>query len=175
MASTGSIRPGIQAALCDQKPVGFLLATRRKFPYLERGLEPERGWINVLFVHPDYRRQGIGRRLVEKAETDMKERGANNVTVAAYSPNYFFPGIDKQNYPQAAAFFDAMGYQSGEESYSMCKDLHGYQLDETALSRKAKAEAAGFRFVPFSWKYCVDLLEFAKVEFGGGWKRNLLI
>ena len=162
-------------AMADEKVVGFLLATRRKFPYLERGTEPDRGWINVLFVEAGHRRQGIGRALVERAEADMKARGAKNVTVAAYSPNYFFPGIDKQNYPESAAFFDAMGYQSGEESYSMCKDLHGYQLDEAALARKAKAEAAGFRFIPFSWKYCVDLLEFAKVEFGGGWKRNLLI
>ena len=162
-------------ALADQEVAGFLLATRRKFPYLERGTEPDRGWINVLFVEAGHRRQGIGRALVEKAEADMKARGAKNITVAAYSPNYFFPGIDKQNYPESAAFFDAMGYQSGEESYSMCKDLHGYQLDEAALARKAKAEAAGFRFIPFSWKYCVDLLEFAKVEFGGGWKRNLLI
>ena len=30
--------------------VGFILATKRIFPYLERGLEPDRGWINVLFV-----------------------------------------------------------------------------------------------------------------------------
>ena len=148
------IRDRCYVALADQEVAGFLLATRRKFPYLERGTEPDRGWINVLFVEAGHRRQGIGRALVEKAEADMKARGAKNITVAAYSPNYFFPGIDKQNYPESAAFFDAMGYQSGEESYSMCKDLHGYQLDEAALARKAKAEAAGFRFIPFSWKYC---------------------
>ena len=34
----------------DGKTVGFLLATKRKFPYLERGTEPERGWINAMFV-----------------------------------------------------------------------------------------------------------------------------
>ena len=132
-------------ALADQEVAGFLLATRRKFPYLERGTEPDRGWINVLFVEAGHRRQGIGRALVEKAEADMKARGAKKHHGRRVQPgNYFFPGIDKQNYPESAAFFDAMGYQSGEESYSMCKDLHGYQLDEAALARKAKSRSRGF-------------------------------
>lgn len=154
---------------------GFLLATRRKFPYLERGLEPKRGWINVLFVMEPYRRRGVGTALLHQAESDMRSQGAENVTVAAYSPNYFFPGVDRDHCPDAAAFFEARGYQAGEESYSMCKDLHGYQLSSEAIARKARAEAAGFRFVPFTWDTCIELLEFAKNEFGGGWKRNLLI
>jgi GNAT superfamily N-acetyltransferase len=43
-------------------------ATKRKFPYLERGLEPTRGWINVMFVDEAYRRKGVGEALVLKAE-----------------------------------------------------------------------------------------------------------
>lgn len=30
-------------ALENEKPVGFCLGMRRKFPYMERGLEPDRG------------------------------------------------------------------------------------------------------------------------------------
>lgn len=34
----------------EGRVVGFILGTKRKFPYLDRGLEPYRGWINVLFA-----------------------------------------------------------------------------------------------------------------------------
>lgn len=159
----------------DEKVVGFLLATRRKFPYLERGLEPERGWTNVMFVAEEYQGKGIGTRLLLRAEEDLKVRGAKNITLAAYSPSYFFPGVDEENYPASAAFFKKHGYVPGKISYSMCKDLHGYRLSEEAGGRLMRAEEAGFRFEMFTWRYAVDLLNFARDEFGGGWKRNCLL
>ncbi|HOQ17217.1 MAG TPA: GNAT family N-acetyltransferase [Defluviitaleaceae bacterium] len=159
----------------DDRVVGFLLSTKRKFPYLERGLEPTRGWINVMFVDQDYRRKGIGTALVEHAEKKLKSLGVETVTLAAYSPNYFFPGIDKDNYSDAVKFFEKMGYQPGKESYSMCKDLHGYQLSQDTLEKLKKAQEAGFSFINFEYKYALELLEFLKDEFGGGWKRNALI
>ncbi|WP_029452280.1 GNAT family N-acetyltransferase [Clostridium algidicarnis] len=162
-------------AVEDDCVIGFLLATKRKFPYLERGLEETRGWINVMFVDQDYQRQGIGESLVKYAEVKLKSMGAETVTLGAYSPNYFFPGVDKDAYSGSMKFFDKMGYEAGEESYSMCKDLHGYKLGEETLDKLSKAQEAGFYFVNFEYKYALELLEFLKSEFGGGWKRNALI
>jgi ribosomal protein S18 acetylase RimI-like enzyme len=162
-------------ALENDCVLGFLLATKRKFPYLERGLEPARGWINVMFVDQTHRRKGIGEALVKRGEEKLKTMGAQTVTLGAYSPNYFFPGLDKENYNAAIKFFDKMGYQAGEESYSMCRDLHGYQLSDETLNKLTKAEEAGFSFINFEYKYALELIQFAKNEFGGGWKRNVLI
>lgn len=162
-------------ALDEERVIGFLLATRRKFPYLERGTEPDRGWINVMFVAREYQNKGIGTQLLLRAEGDLKDRGAKNITLAAYSPGYFFPGIDGENYALSVTFFEKHGYVPGKTSYSMCKDLHGYRLSEEAKSRMKKAEEAGFRFQMFSYEYAVDLLNFARDEFGGGWKRNCLL
>ncbi|MFZ7131770.1 MAG: GNAT family N-acetyltransferase [Eubacteriales bacterium] len=162
-------------ALENHCVVGFLLATKRKFPYLERGLEPTRGWINVMFVDKDHRRNGIGATLIKYAETKLKSMGALTVTLGAYSPNYFFPGVDKDNYSDAVNFFEKMGYQAGEESYSMSKDLHGYKMSEKTLDKLYIAQEAGFSFINFQYKYALELLEFLKDEFGGGWKRNALI
>ncbi len=162
-------------AIEDGHAVGFLLATKRKFPYLERGLEPTRGWINVVFVDPDHQKKGIGEALVKLAEEKLRSMGAETVTLGAYSPNYFFPGIDKDAYADAIQFFNHRGYPAGEESYSMCKDLHGYAISEGAFAKRKSAEEAGFSFINFEYKYALELLEFLKIEFGGGWKRNALI
>lgn len=162
-------------AVEENKVIGFLLATKRKFPYLDRGLEPTRGWINVMFVDSGYQRRGIGSELVSVAHERLKEMGAQNITLGAYSPNYFFPGIDKENYKGAINFFDKIGYTSGKESYSMCKSLHDFRMSETTFGKIRKAKEHGYEVKNFEYKHALDLLEFLRIEFGGGWKRNALI
>lgn len=162
-------------AMEEEKPVGFLLGMRRKFPYLERGLEPDRGWIVAMFVDRDFRRRGIGRALAERAEADLRADGAKNITLSAYSPGYFFPGVDGDNYPEAVPFFESLGYEPGKKDYSMCKDLHGFRISPEGEAKKKAAEAKGFRFVNFTYDRALELLEFNRINFGGGWKRNALI
>lgn len=162
-------------ALQDDKVIGFLLGTKRNFPYLERGLEPNRGWINVMFVAKDYQRQGIGSKLVDRVENALIELGVDNITLGAYSPNYFFPGIDIEAYQNAINFFEKKGYVGSEESYSMCKDLHGFYLSDEWRKKKQLAEQKGFIFRNYKNSDAIALLEFAKVNFGGGWKRNALL
>jgi len=167
-------------ALCDialenDNLAGFILATKRKFPYMERGLEPNRGWINVFFVDDLLQRKGTGTQLLLGAEQKLVELGAKQITLGAYSPNYFFPGLDCERYPAARDFFEKHGYRPGETAYSMKKDLHGFRLSKETLAKKAEAEKKGYSFINFDYHYALDLLEFAKNEFGGGWKRNVLI
>lgn len=159
----------------DAETVGFLLAAKRIFPYLERGTEPERGWINVIFVAGAYQKKGIGTQLLLRAEKELRAMGARNITLAAYSPGYFFPGVDTENYAASVVFFEKHGYVPGKASYSMNKNLHGYRLSDEAKEGLRKANEAGFRFEMFSYQYAVDLLNFARDEFGGGWKRNCLL
>lgn len=154
---------------------GFIMATKRKFPYLERGLEPDRGWINVFFVDKEVRRQGIGQALLDRAEQALKELGCKNITIGAYSPNYFFWGVDPIHYAEAIQFLEKNHYDSLEMHYSMGKDLHGYQIPKDTLEKIKKAEENGYKFLNFDYKYALELLEFLKNEFGGGWKRNALI
>lgn len=162
-------------AVENDRIIGFIYGTKRKFPYLERGLEPTRGWINVLFVDPDYQRQKIGTQLLTACENALIERGCTNITLGAYSPNYFFWGIDPKNYPKAICFFEKHNYCSIDEHFSMAKDLHGYQIPAAILEKKNAAEKNGYQFMQFDYRYALELLDFLKTEFGGGWKRNALI
>ena len=167
-------------ALCDLaleagKVSGFVLATKRKFPYMERGLEPERGWINVLFVEESCQHRGVGTQLLLNAEKKLAEKGVKQITFGAYSPNYFFAGVDCENYPAAKKFFEKHGYKAGEDAYSMKKDLHGFRFTEEMQDKKSAAEKKGYTFINFDYRYSLELLDFARNEFGGGWKRNTLI
>jgi len=63
----------------DEKVIGFILGIKRKFPYLERGLEPEKGWISILFVDKNYRRCGIGTNLVKTVEDKLIKMGTKKI------------------------------------------------------------------------------------------------
>ena len=162
-------------AIDENKIIGYILATKRKFPYLERGLEPERGFINVMFVQDSYRKKGIGSSLLKKAEDELYARGARRITLGAYSPNYFFPGIDEENYSSSKTFFEDKGYLRGAVNFSMKRDLHGFHLTKEMIEKYDRIKKEGFEIKPFDFSYTLKLLDFARVEFGGGWKRNLLI
>lgn len=162
-------------ALRNEKITGFVMATKRKFPYMERGMEPERGWINVLFVAPEVRNQGLGSELLMMAEQELYHRGANRITLGAYSPNYFFPGIDEENYSEAAKFFAKHLYQREECHYSMGMSLENYKVPESIQDKKEELLKKGYHFLRFDEQYSLELLEFLKNEFGGGWKRYALI
>ncbi len=75
--------------------VGVVLATS----------DSRRGWINRLAVHPDYRRQGLGLRLIHEAERVLKEERGLHV-ISAH--------IESWNESSLALFAEA-GYVQHED------------------------------------------------------------
>ena len=51
------------------------------------GYEGHRGWINYLAVAPDYRRMGIGRRLMQVAEHELTALGCPKINLQVRSSN----------------------------------------------------------------------------------------
>ena len=162
-------------AIEGKEVVGFILATKRQVPYLDRGLEPEKGWINLIFVREDFRKKNIGSQMIQKVEKRLKDHGVKNITVAAYSPNYFFPGIDYENYPESINFFEKLNYTRTGEAVSMQRNLWDYNMSLRVKEKKVQLEKQGYNFRKFDYKYSMDLLEFLGENFGGGWKRNALM
>ena len=64
---------GMFIAELDGKPVGTVNA------YIDKKREEKKGFLRALGVVPEFRRKGVGRRLVEKAIESMKERGMESV------------------------------------------------------------------------------------------------
>lgn len=164
----------LKIAVIEKRCVGFVYAIKRKFPYLERGLEPERGWIVAMGVLPACQRQGIGTALLEAAEQALSQRGCTNITLSAYSPSYFFPGID-QRYQSGLAFFQKMGYPFNSEAVSMQRSLWDYTLPESTVEKLSLLQQQGIRIIPYERKYMLALLDYLLKNFGAGWKRNALL
>jgi ribosomal protein S18 acetylase RimI-like enzyme len=110
----------------------------------ESALSYEAGVICAVLVHPNYRRRGIGRELVQRAESYMRERGAKTIQAGPSAPldPFFFglyggsrPSGFMESDPDAAPFLAAMNYRPVER--------HGvYQCDLTT-----QRSPMSFRFV----------------------------
>ena len=87
--------------LLDSKLVATVMA----------GYEGHRGWINYLAVKPEFRKQGLGRRLIDEAEVRLIAAGCPKINLQ----------IRKSN-PDAVAFYERIGYSS-DDVVSMGKRL----------------------------------------------------
>ena len=82
----------------DGQVIGFLLGGIRR----ARRMVPLAGWIDMLGVHPDYQREGIGRRLVEVFSEECKKSSAV-ISVAI-----------KKNDKPLKKFFNKMGFRDSD-------------------------------------------------------------
>ena len=75
------------------------------------GFDGHRGWVYYVAVHPDERRQGIGKALMYAAEQALAELGCGKVNLQVRAGN-----------DAVVAFYQSLGY-SVEERISMGKRL----------------------------------------------------
>lgn len=68
---------GVRDTLADDLPlVGYMVAI-----FVKRHLHYPMGYgiVDVVFVHPDYRRSAAAREMAKKTRTEMKEKGASEL------------------------------------------------------------------------------------------------
>ncbi|MGB2964864.1 MAG: GNAT family acetyltransferase [Anaerolineales bacterium] len=75
------------------------------------GFDGHRGWVYYLAVDPDFRRQGIGTALMEKAEESLAKAGCPKLNLQIRADN-----------ADVRAFYEKLGYQF-EDRISMGKHL----------------------------------------------------
>lgn len=159
--------------LVDDKVAGFCFGIKRKYPYLTRGLEENRGWISIMFVRTEYQGRGYGKALLNEVEKRLKNEQVKEITLCAYSPNYFTPGVDLK-YEKALSFFEQNGYVRGMDAVSMQKKLFSYSIPRKTQDMIEQLKEEGISFNKYSLPYMEKLLTFVEREFDAGWVRNIL-
>ena len=71
------------------------------------------GHLMGLFVHPDYRKQGIGSRILKLVEDYVKKYSKNEIKINPSIEQYFFLGIDINS--PAYNFFRKRGFKEDKE------------------------------------------------------------
>lgn len=75
------------------------------------GFDGVRGWVHKVATHPDYRRQGIARLLMQAAEKGLVELGCTKINLQVRDGN-----------DSAASFYEDLGY-AVEKRISMSKHI----------------------------------------------------
>ncbi len=90
------------------------------------------GVICAVLVRPEFRRQGVGRELVRRAEEYLRSRGAETILAGPAAPfDPFYVGLYGggqpsgflESDPDAAPFFAALGYEPAERYSVLQRDL----------------------------------------------------
>ena len=158
---------GCTMAVADGKVVGFSLAVRRRYPYYGLDIERGKGWITAFFVHPQFRGNGIGKKLLKASENYLAGFGAEEVFISSYTPNYFAPGIDLDAYADAHEFLKTRGYKRSERVYSMGRSLLDFEVSPDAEKKCASLESQGVCIRPFESRYITELIEFLRANYPG--------
>ena len=166
---------GCLVAELEDRLVGFVLAIVNRVPLDIEAVDRETGYITVFFVHPDYRRQGIGTALVQRAMDFIRSEGAARVSVCGYPRNYFFPGPDVHLYAGAVAMLEKLGFETLYTAIAM----HGFlgdfdRLSEVALQdlERSVLKQHGVRVHFITVDYVNDLLLMIRAHFNPDWVRE---
>ncbi len=167
-------REGMLVARQGDRVVGFVLAVVRRIPIGPgSGLDPETAWITAFGVTPDARRQGVARRLFDAAEAFIRSRGRRRIEVSPYAPTYFWPGVDKDRYPEATAFLEGRGYRRVYDAVAMDKNLVGYAMPDDVSALEAELRREGYDFTVLSPRYVRSLVAFNDRVFHADWARAI--
>jgi GNAT superfamily N-acetyltransferase len=167
---------GLVLAECDGRVVGFChagFAARAD----ETAMDPSRGIICAVMVHPEFRRRGIGRALVARVEQFLRERGAAQILAGAAAPNDpFYTGIYGgaanagflRSDAAAEPFFAALGYLPRQQVLVFQRPLRGYRdpvdFRMTSLRRQTQL-AAGDCPDRLTWWWAVRYSRWDTLQF----------
>ena len=158
---------GSLVAEAHGETIGFVHALRRRYPYYDIGLEPEKGWITIFFVSPEWTRHSVATALFDRAESFLSGQNVSDVFVSNYTPHYFVPGIDVDAHAPALEFLKNRGYEKVLSVYGMGRPLHDFSIPADIAKREEALRSAGFSIQLFRPEHILGTVEFLRQFYPG--------
>ncbi len=115
--------------------VGFIIGKIYQDKYTIESYT-DSAWISLIYVRPDYRKQGIGSLLLLKAEEVFKKLGKTVCNLGRDCHNYF-PGLPC-DFANFVSWFEKRGFVFNRQTYDLIRETKNY--------RKLKIENDDFTF-----------------------------
>lgn len=157
---------GLFLAVQDSQLLGFVASRVCRTDVGKDGRKPGQGWISLVLVRPEHRRQGLGSQLLRAAHAWLRERKVTKVLTGG-DPGHLFPGVPEEC-QGACDFFAAHGYAPrGDLAYDLRRKLSDFEIPEQV--RRTLARQTAFRVHPCTVAHVPALMRFLEQTFPGRW------
>jgi GNAT superfamily N-acetyltransferase len=171
-------RDSLQIATVGDRIAGFVVCFVLNKPIEKVGHREDTGFITAFGIVPDFRGQGAGNALLKSAEAFFRQRGRKTVLLAPYTPNYFVPGVDKDNYADGLNFLLSQGFVEYSEAIAADALISKFELSRDVLEKEEKLKREGIIIRAYERQDLVDYLQFQRDLMPGPWvedaRRNLV-
>ncbi len=149
-------------ALENNNPVGFVISKIWNDEYKIKGYE-DCGWINLIYVSPQFRKKGIGSALLKNAESEFDKKNKSVIYIGRDYLNYF-PGLpcDLKN---SLEWFKNRGYSNPYDTYDL---ISSKNKDLKPLRNNT------FEFRPANINDKVELINFMNRNWPGRWTKEVV-
>lgn len=168
---------GLLVAHLGNALAGFISCFVLNKPIEKTGLMEDRGFIQAFGVAPAHRGKGAGSALLAAAEDFFRARNRSLIVLAPYTPNYFVPGVDKDNYADGLAFLTAHGFTEYSEALAADALIGTFALADDVLTREQQLQAEGITIRHYQRADLAEFMQFQRDLMPGPWvedaRRNL--
>ncbi|MFH0793807.1 MAG: GNAT family N-acetyltransferase, partial [bacterium] len=120
----------------------------------------------------------VGQALLDDTFEFFRKRNRKEIVIAPYTPNYFVPGIDKENYAEGVRLFQKNGFAEYSEGIAMDASIPLFRLTPEVIEKERALAAEEIIFRPLGREDILPYQQFLKECMPGPWvedaRRNLL-
>ncbi|HEY9186895.1 MAG TPA: GNAT family N-acetyltransferase [Ignavibacteria bacterium] len=145
------------------KIVGFIVgATVKEVIYPDVDPQNIRSWITSFAISKEYRKKGLGKKMLNTLLDKFKKDGKKECYIATYPYGYFVPGLDVKLYKDTISFLEYFGFKEVYRPLSMDANITLLDLGNEFKAKVEKLKSEGIEIISYQQKYILSYIDFMR-------------